>query len=162
MNKILLSGNLVKDNDLRLTTNKTPVLQNTIAVRRNIKNDKGEYDSDFINIVIWGQQAEYINKYAPKGSKIELVGRWQHRSYQDNQGNTRYVDECIVEDCSILISKAPQEEQKAVQPTQSQPIPQVVQPVNNNPFTSVPTGYYTDENGNYFYNERGEKEYLAF
>lgn len=135
MNKVILTGNLIKDNVLRVTTNQTSVLQNTIAVRRNVKNDKGEYESDFITLVFWGQKAEYINNYAPKGSKIEVVGRWQQRSYQDNQGNTKYVNECVVEECSILNSTKPQE-QNAEQPQQVTPVAQVVQstPTVSNPF----------------------------
>ena len=113
MNKVILSGNLVKDNDLRKTNTGKSVLQNTIAVRRNSKNEKGEYDTDFITLVIWGVQAEYINQYTSKGDKIELVGRWQHRAYQDKEGKTRYVDECVVEDCSILITSKGEKKQEA-------------------------------------------------
>lgn len=104
MNLFIATGRLVKDNELRMTATGKEVLQNTIAVKREFKNANGEIDSDFINIVLYGSTAKYISDYAPKGSLIEIVGRWQHRSYLDNQGNTRYVDECVVEKASILIS----------------------------------------------------------
>ena len=70
MNKIILSGNLVKEVELRNTPNGTSVIQNTIAVRNDYKNAKGEYDSEFINIVAWKQTADYISKYASKGNKV--------------------------------------------------------------------------------------------
>ena len=53
MNKVILSGRICKDIDLRYTTSNKAVIQNTIAVRNNYKNENGEYDSQFINIVVW-------------------------------------------------------------------------------------------------------------
>lgn len=114
-----MSGRLVKENVVRLTNNKTEILDNAIAVRRDYKNAKGEYDSDFINVVFFNNTAKYINEYAPKGSMIEVVGKWQHRSYQDKEGNTKYVDECVVESASLLISSKPKE---AVQEQTQEPV----------------------------------------
>lgn len=127
MNKVLLTGRLVRDNTIRLTNNKTEVLDNVLAVRRDYKNAKGEYDSDFINVIFFNATAKYINDYAPKGSMIEVVGKWQHRAYQDNQGNTKYVDECIVESASLLISSKPKEQ---VQEQTQEPVQE------NNPFVT--------------------------
>ena len=87
MNKVILSGNLVKDVDLRKTESGMSVVGNTIAVRRERKNFNGEYDVDFINFVVWDKSAEYLNQYANKGDRIELVGRWQVREYEEKNGN---------------------------------------------------------------------------
>lgn len=104
MNKVTLTGRTCHNNEIKYTSNGKAVLQNSIAVKRNYKNADGEYETDFINLVFWGNQAEYIAKYAPKGSLIGVTGRWKHRDYTKVNGETRYVDECEVEDCEILVS----------------------------------------------------------
>lgn len=101
MNLVVLSGNLCKDIELKQTQSGLSVLRNTVAVRRDYK-ENGEYVSDFIDIVVWKNQAEYLDKYASKGSKVELKGRWEVRKYQANDGSTRTANECVVESISIL------------------------------------------------------------
>lgn len=59
MNKVLLSGNLCKDVELKATQSGKMVLKNTIAVRRNFKNENEEYDSDFINIVLFEKKQSF-------------------------------------------------------------------------------------------------------
>lgn len=112
MNKIILSGNLVKEIDLRSTGNGTSVVQNTIAVKNDYKNAKGEYDSEFINIVAWKQTAEYLKKYASKGSKVLVEGKLRNRSYDKQDGTKGYVTEVIVEKVELLSFK--KEEAKPV------------------------------------------------
>lgn len=109
MNKVILSGNLCQDIELKQTITGKSVLTNCIAVKREYKNDKNEYESDFINIVAWGSQAEYLSKYAHKGDRVELVGRWQIRKYTANDGTNRTVSECIIESISVF-SKQPKAE----------------------------------------------------
>ena len=111
MNKVILSGRLVRDIELRNTPSGKEVVANCIAVQRDYKNSNGEYDSDFINIVVWGQSAIYLKTYAAKGDRAELVGRWQTRTYEDNNGQNRTVSECIVESITVFSSK-PKEEKK--------------------------------------------------
>ena len=105
MNKIVLSGNLVKEVELRNTANGTSVVQNTIAVKNDYKNAKGEYDSEFINIVAWKQTAEYISKYASKGNKVLVEGKLRNRSYDKPDGTKGYVTEVIVEKVELLTFK---------------------------------------------------------
>jgi len=105
MNKIILSGNLIKEVELRNTTNGTSVVQNTIAVKNDYKNAKGECDSEFINIVAWKQTAEYISKYASKGSKVLVEGKLRNRSYEKQDGTKGYVTEVIVEKVELLSFK---------------------------------------------------------
>ena len=75
MNKIIITGNLCKDIDLRYTPSNIAVVQNTVAVKNDFKNVNGEHDSEFINIVVWRQGAEFLSKYAAKGSKVLVEGR---------------------------------------------------------------------------------------
>ena len=112
MNKAILSGNLCQDIEVKQTQSGKSVVTNCIAVQREYKNDKGEYDSDFISLVIWGAQAEYLGKYAHKGDRVELVGRWTVRKYTANDGTTRTVNECVVESIRAF-SRQPREESQA-------------------------------------------------
>ena len=105
MNKIILSGNLVKDIEIRQTTSGKSVIQNTIAVRNDFANKDGNYDSTFLNIVVWGAKAEYLNKYAEKGSKILVEGKISNRNYEAKDGTKKYITEVIVEKLEIITFK---------------------------------------------------------
>ena len=119
MNRVCLSGNLCKDVELKKTSSKKAVVSNTIAVSRDFKNDDGEYETDFIDIVVWEKTAEYLSKYAKKGDRIELVGKWQVRKYQTSDGKNRVVNECVVEWLKITNSK----KQEEVQPVEEDDLP---------------------------------------
>ena len=114
MNKLILSGNICQEIELKQTTGGKSVVTNCIAVRRDYKNANGEYESDFINLVVWGAQAEYLSKYASKGDRVELCGRWTVRKYTANDGSTRTVNECVVE--SITAFSKPKENQSNYMP----------------------------------------------
>lgn len=105
MNKIIISGNLCKDIELRYTTSQVPVLQNTVAAKNDFKNANGEYDSEFINIVVWRQTAEFLNNYAAKGSKVLVEGRLTTRSYDKQDGTKGYVTEVVAEKVELLDAK---------------------------------------------------------
>jgi single-strand DNA-binding protein len=106
MNKVILTGNLCQDIDLKQTPSGKEVVTNSIAVQREYKGE----ETDFIQIVVWGQPAKYLSQYARKGDRVELVGRWQVRTYTDAQGRKQYVNECVVE--SIKAFSKPQEPQQ--------------------------------------------------
>lgn len=107
MNKIIISGNLCKDIELRYTNSNIAVLQNTVAVRNDFKNADGEYDSEFINIVVWRQTAEFLNNYAAKGSKVLVEGRLTTRNYDKPDGTKGYITEVVAEKVELLDSKKP-------------------------------------------------------
>ncbi len=83
MNKVIISGNLCQEINVKYTKNNVPVISNTLAVRNEFKNAEGKYDSQFINIVIWNKTAEFVQKYCTKGSKILVEGRLETRQYDD-------------------------------------------------------------------------------
>ena len=101
MNKVVMSGRLTKDNELRYTQKNTAVLNNSIAVQRNYKNADGTYTTDFINIEVWGTRADYISKYTNKGDKILISGELQTDSYEKN-GVRISTFKVIVEEVEIL------------------------------------------------------------
>ncbi len=109
MNKIIITGNLCKDIELRYTNNKIAVLQNTVAVKNDFKNADGEYDSEFINIVVWRQTAEFLNNYAAKGSKVLVEGRLTNRTYDKQDGTKGYITEVVAEKIELLGSPAKSE-----------------------------------------------------
>lgn len=120
MNKVILSGNLCQDIELRYTTNNVAAVSNTIAVRNDFKNANGEYESQFINFVAYRNNAEFLNKYASKGSKVLLEGRLNTRSYDDKEGNKRYVTEVIVDKTELLGTKKEENTQNSQNIVQNQ------------------------------------------
>ena len=102
MNKVILIGNLTKTPELTTTTNGISVARFTLAVRRKFQNQNGEYDTDFINIVVWRTLAENCNKYLKKGSKCAVIGQIQNRSYDAQDGTKRYVTEVIADEVEFL------------------------------------------------------------
>ena len=104
MNKVVLSGNICKDIELKYTTSNIAVIMNIIAVRNDYKNKEGKYDSQFINFIAYRNNAEYLNKYATKGSKILQEGKWKNRKYKRQDGSTVYLNEVIVERIELLSS----------------------------------------------------------
>ena len=96
MNKVILTGNMTKDFDYKMTESGKAVGRSSIAVKRDYKNANGEYDCDFIDFVCWGNDANYMRTYSCKGARLEIVGRWQVRDVASDKGNKRY-NELVVE-----------------------------------------------------------------
>lgn len=105
MNKVVLVGRLTKDPELRNTNSGLPVAAFTVAINRTFKNKEGNYDADFINVSIFGKQAENVSKYCFKGSQVGVDGRIQTRSYDAEDGTKRYVTEVIADNVEFLGSK---------------------------------------------------------
>ena len=106
MNKAIIVGNLTKDPEQRTTANGTAVTSFTVAVRRRYKDADGNYQADFINCVAWRGTAEFIAKHFTKGLKIGVIGTIQTRTYDDQNGNRRYVTEVVVDEAEFVTSKA--------------------------------------------------------
>lgn len=100
MNQIQLIGRLARTPEMRYTTNNKPVANFTIAVNR-----VGQDEADFINCVVWNNQAENLCKYQEKGSLIGIVGTLRVDQYQDNNGDNRYKTYVLVHNVIYLGSK---------------------------------------------------------
>lgn len=100
MNSVNLTGNLTRDVELRWN-NDLAIARFTLAVQR-MKKDDG---ADFINIVVFGKQAENCEKYIAKGSKVGIQGRIQTGSYKNKDGNTVYTTDVIAERVEFLSKK---------------------------------------------------------
>lgn len=95
-------GRLTRDPELRYTASGTSVVQATIAVDRQFKNQQGEREADFINLVIWRKAAENFANFTHKGSLVGIDGRIQTRTYENKQGQRVYVTEINVDSFSLL------------------------------------------------------------
>lgn len=105
MNRVVLVGRLTKDPELRSTNSGLSVSSFTVAVNRNFKNKEGVVEADFINVSIFGKQADNVHKYCFKGSQVGIEGRIQTRSYDAEDGSKRYVTEVIADNIEFLSSK---------------------------------------------------------
>lgn len=112
MNKVFLIGRLVRDPELRYTSNNTPVATFSLAVNRNFAGPNGERETDFINIVVWRKQAENCKNYINQGSQVAIDGRIQTRNYEDQNGQKRYVTEVVADNVQFLDTKAQRERQQ--------------------------------------------------
>jgi single-strand DNA-binding protein len=96
MNVITLTGNATKDVELRFTPNGKGVANGTIAVRRDFKNQNGEYETDFINFIALGGLSEVMANHVRKGDKFGITGRLQIRKWEKDNGEKQYFTEVIV------------------------------------------------------------------
>ncbi|HHV27656.1 single-stranded DNA-binding protein [Anaerosalibacter bizertensis] len=110
MNNVVLIGRLTRDPELRfLPVNGTPVSNFSLAVDKQISKEKkqemeskGQPTADFINIVVWGKQAENCANYLAKGRLTAVQGRLQSRSYEAKDGTRRYITEVVAERVQFL------------------------------------------------------------
>ncbi|HEM2548851.1 TPA: single-stranded DNA-binding protein [Streptococcus suis] len=111
INNVVLVGRMTRDAELRYTPSNQAVATFTLAVNRNFKNQNGEREADFINVVIWRQQAENLANWAKKGALIGVTGRIQTRSYDNQQGQRVYVTEVLADSFQLLESRTAREGQ---------------------------------------------------
>ena len=97
LNVVAIMGRLVADPELRTTPQGTNVCSFRIACDRNFARQGEQRQADFIDIVAWRQQAEFVSKYFQKGSLIAIEGSLQTRQYQDKNGNNRTAIEFVVD-----------------------------------------------------------------
>lgn len=106
MNKVILSGRLMRDPEITYKTNndsKLCIARYTLAVNRRIKQE-GQPDADFINCVAFGKLGELAEKYYKQGIKLVIEGRIQTSKY-DKDGTTKYSTNIVVESAEFAESK---------------------------------------------------------
>ena len=105
LNKVLLIGNLTADVELKQTTAGKSVCSFSIAVNRSFVKDENAQDVDFINVVAWGKQAEFVAAYFSKGDPIFVSGRLQVRTWVDTEQVKRYSTEVVADEVSFVRPK---------------------------------------------------------
>lgn len=105
MNKTILLGRLTKDPDIRYSQATNMMVANfTLAVNRKYVKPGEERQADFINIVTYSKLAEFVQKYLKQGLQILVSGRLQNRSWDDSNGQKRYITEVIAEEIGFADS----------------------------------------------------------
>ncbi|MCM1100419.1 MAG: single-stranded DNA-binding protein [Clostridium sp.] len=106
MNKVILMGRLTRDPEVRYSqgASQTAVARFSIAVDRRFKRE-GEPDADFFNCTAFGKQAEFIERYLHKGTKIVLSGRVQNDNYTNKDGQMVYSVRVMVDEVEFAESK---------------------------------------------------------
>lgn len=97
LNHICIIGRLTRDPEKRTTQSGKSVTTVTLAVERDRKNESGERDTDFIDVVAFGATADFVCKYFSKGTQAAASGRLQSRKWQDKDGNKRVSWEIVAD-----------------------------------------------------------------
>lgn len=105
LNKVVIAGRLTSDPELKTTQSGVSVTSFTVAVNRRFQREGAEQQADFINCTAWRQTAEFITKYFAKGSSICVTGSIQTRKWQDQNGQTRYGTDVVVDEAMFVDSK---------------------------------------------------------
>ena len=96
LNKVILQGRIAQDIEVKQTQTGKAVASFSLAVERDYATN-GQKETDFINIVAWGNTAEFIGKYFGKGKQMLVTGSINVRKYQAQNGENRYVTEVIAD-----------------------------------------------------------------
>ncbi len=108
LNQIVVIGRLVRDPELRKTENGRNVTNITLAVPRSYKNVNGEYDTDYVDCVLWSGVAESTTEYCHKGDLVGVKGRIQTRVFEV-EDQRRYTSEVVAEKVTFLSGKKKEE-----------------------------------------------------
>ncbi len=113
-NRVQLIGHLGKDPQVKHLQGEKVVAQFSLATSESYKNKQGEKvkDTQWHQVVVWGKLAEISEKFLQKGMKVAIEGKLTYRSYEDKQGNQRYVTEIVAQDLLMLDKKEKTTEKK--------------------------------------------------
>ena len=104
LNKVMVIGNLGRDPEMRYTPSGRPVTTFSVATSRSWKSSEGERrtETEWFNIVAWGNLAEICNQYLKKGQLVYIEGRLQTRRWEDDDGNKRSSTEVVAREMTML------------------------------------------------------------
>ena len=107
INKVVVSGNLTRDPELRMA-GQTPVLQMGIAVNdRKKNNETGQWEDvpNFFDVTVWGARGESLSRFLTKGTKVVVSGRLRWSQWQNAQGEKRSKVEIVADDVEFMSSR---------------------------------------------------------
>lgn len=107
VNKVILIGRLGKDPELKYTQGGRAVANFSVATNERWKGQDGQKQESttWHNIVAWGKQAEVMKEYLSKGQQVYIEGRIDNRSYDDKDGNKKYISEVVVQNFQFIGSR---------------------------------------------------------
>ena len=109
LNQFVGVGRLVAEPSAKEMEDGKKVSNITIAVPRSYKNENGEYDTDFVDVVLWNGIAENTAEYCHKGDIIGVKGRIQSREYTNSEDEKKHIIEVVAEKVTFLSSKKQEE-----------------------------------------------------
>lgn len=103
-NKVQLIGHVGNDPEIKTLDGGRKLAKMNVATNESYKNDKGEKveETQWHSLIAWGKTAEIIEKYVVKGKEIAIEGKLTHRSYEDKNGEKRYVTEVVIDELLML------------------------------------------------------------
>ena len=103
-NKVQLIGHVGNDPEFKTFDGGKKLAKLNVATNESYKNDKGEKveETQWHSLIAWGKTAEIIEKYVVKGKEIAIEGKLTHRSYEDKNGEKRYVTEVVIDELLLL------------------------------------------------------------
>lgn len=115
VNKVILVGRLGADPELRYTQSNVAVANFNLGTQRNWKAENGQMQShtEWHRLVAYRRLAEVCSEYLGKGDKIYIEGHLQTRSWKDQNNQTRYTTEIVIDDMQMLITKGTKNSQHA-------------------------------------------------
>jgi len=132
MNKIILIGRLTRDPEIRYSqgANASAIASFSLAVDRRFKRE-GEPEADFFNCTAFGKQAEFVERYLNKGTKMVVVGRLQNDNYTNKEGQKVYSVRIMVDELEFAESKNTASEGGSAKPSAN---------VDKDGFMNIPDG----------------------
>lgn len=112
MNQTVIVGRIVEDPKLQETENGKKVANLTLAVPRSFKNAQGEYETDFVDCVLWSSVAENTTEYCQKGDLVGIKGRVQTDSYENSEGKRQKSTKIIAEKVTFLSTRSKEVEEE--------------------------------------------------
>ncbi|KON28412.1 single-stranded DNA-binding protein [miscellaneous Crenarchaeota group archaeon SMTZ-80] len=108
VNKVILIGRLGKDPDMRYTPSGIAVANFSLATNHAVKDQDGNFNdkTEWHRVVAYGRTAEVAGEYLQKGKLVYVEGRIQSRSWEDQNGQKRYVTEIVCSNMQLLGSRA--------------------------------------------------------
>ena len=136
MNKVILMGRLTRDPEVRVSNGEkqTTIGRFSIAVDRRFKRE-GQAEADFFNCTTFGKQAEFVEKYLHKGTKVVVVGSIQNDNYTNKDGQQVYSIQIMVDEVEFAESKNSSNQNAPAGASA---------PVQNDSFLNVPDGIVED------------------
>jgi single-strand DNA-binding protein len=106
-NKVNLIGNLGNNPEVKVFESGKKMVRLSLATSENYKNTNGEKveETQWHNLVAWGKTADIAEKYLQKGSELAIEGKLTYRSYEDKNGEKKYITEIIVNELMMLGKK---------------------------------------------------------
>ncbi len=110
VNKVQLIGNLGKEPEVKTLESGKKMARFSVATNESYRNAKGEKvtETQWHNLVAWGKLAEIVEKYLVKGKEVAIEGKLINRSYNDKDGNKKYITEIQVNELKMLGAKVPE------------------------------------------------------